>query len=62
MPTSFINDPEHWRQRAAEARQVAELITDPPSKEAMLRIAADYERLAERAAQRARGEEEGSGP
>ena len=55
MPASFINDPAHWRQRAEEARSVAEQMTEPQSKEAMLRIAKDYERLAERAAQRAKG-------
>jgi hypothetical protein len=58
MPASFINDPEHWRQRAGEARSVAEQMNEPQSKEAMLRIAKDYERLAERAEQRAKG----SGP
>jgi hypothetical protein len=55
MPASFINDPEHWRQRADEARSVAEQMNEPQSKEAMLRIAKDYERLAERAEQRAKG-------
>jgi len=55
MPASFINDPEHWRRRAEEARTIAEQMSDSPSKEAMLRIAKDYERLAERAAQRAKG-------
>jgi len=24
MPASFINDPEHWRHRAQEARSIAE--------------------------------------
>jgi hypothetical protein len=55
MPASFINDPEHWRQRAEEARTVAEQMNEPQSKEAMLRIAKDYEHLAERAEQRAKG-------
>jgi hypothetical protein len=55
MPASFINDPAHWRQRAEEARSVAEQMNEPQSKEAMLRIAQDYERLAERAAERAKG-------
>jgi len=55
MPASFINDPEHWRHRADEARSIAEQMSDSPSKEAMLRIANDYERLAERAEQRAKG-------
>jgi hypothetical protein len=55
MPASFINDSGHWRQRAEEARTIAEQMNDPQSKEAMLRISRDYERLAERAEQRAKG-------
>jgi TctA family transporter len=34
-----INDPKHWRERAEEARTVADELTDPDSKRAMLRIA-----------------------
>jgi hypothetical protein len=52
MPTSIIDDPEHWRGRAEEARAIAEQMQDMPSREAMLRIAKDYERLAKRAEQR----------
>jgi hypothetical protein len=55
MPTSFTNDPEHWRNRAEEARALADQMSDEASKQTMLRIAADYERLAERAALRAQG-------
>jgi hypothetical protein len=55
MATSFINDPEHWRNRAEEARTLADQMSDQASKQTMLRIAADYERLAERAALRAQG-------
>jgi hypothetical protein len=53
--TSVINDPEHWRDRAKEARTLADQMNDEASKQAMLRIAADYERLAEIAAVRAQG-------
>jgi hypothetical protein len=52
---SFINDPEHWRSRTKEARAIADQMTDADSRSAMLRIADDYDRLAERAAQRAAG-------
>jgi hypothetical protein len=55
LGTSFINDPEHWHNRAAEARTLANQMNDEPSKQMMLRIAADYERLAERAELRAQG-------
>jgi hypothetical protein len=59
MVTSPINDPKHWRERAEEARVHAEQITDPESKQAMLRIAEDYEKLAKRAEERLRNSEEG---
>ncbi len=55
VPSHFINDPAHWRQRAKEARALADQMDDPQSKQAMMRIAEDYERLAERAARRATG-------
>jgi hypothetical protein len=47
-----INDPKHWRERAEEARAVAGQLTDEKSREAMLRIAKDYDQLAERAKRR----------
>jgi uncharacterized protein YjiS (DUF1127 family) len=50
---SIRNDPEHWRERAEEARHLAEQMSDPEAREVMLRIAADYEQLAENAQRRA---------
>jgi hypothetical protein len=55
LATSFVNDPEHWRNRAEEARTLADQMSDETSKQTMLRIAADYDRLAERATLRAQG-------
>lgn len=52
MPKIPINDPEHWRARAEEARTVADQLTDVKSKMAMERIADDYEELARRAEKR----------
>ena len=43
-----INDPKHWRERAEEARTVADQTNDEGSKRPMLRIAKDYEELAKR--------------
>jgi hypothetical protein len=54
MSSHFINDPQHWLQRAAEMRILADSVEDPVSKATMLRIAQDYDRLAERAEQRSR--------
>ena len=51
---SLANDPKHWRQRAAQMRTLADEIRDEQTKETMLRIANDYERLAGRAEQRAK--------
>jgi hypothetical protein len=49
-----MNDPQHWRLRAAEARSVAAQLSDTDSKSMMLRIADDYEELARRAEVRTR--------
>ena len=55
MPSSFANDANHWRARADEARKLADDMNDPQSKEMMLGIAEDYDRLAERAEKRSQG-------
>ena len=55
MISHFINEPDHWRARAEEARNLADQMNDPESNDAMLRIADDYERLANRAENRAAG-------
>ena len=55
MRASFINNPEHWRERAEEMRAIASGMKDPETIATMRRIAEDYDRLAERAAHRASG-------
>jgi hypothetical protein len=55
MPAWFVNDPEYWRDRAKEKRILAEKMKDQLSKEKILRIARDYERLAQRAEERSKG-------
>lgn len=46
---SLYNKPEHWRRRAQQMRFVAQAIADAKSRAIMLKIAEDYEKLAERA-------------
>ena len=41
-------DPQHWRDRAKEARAKADQMNDRRSKRRMLGLADFYERLAER--------------
>jgi hypothetical protein len=55
MNPSILDDPKHWRRRAAAARLVAGQLDDPVAKAAMLRIAEDYERIAEHARVRTNG-------
>jgi hypothetical protein len=55
MPSSFINDPDHWRLRAEQMRALANDVKDEEAKQAMLRIARDYDHLAVRAEHRAKG-------
>ena len=53
LSTSGID--EHWHKCADEARSVADDMKDEISKQMMLQIANDYERLAKRAAHREPG-------
>jgi hypothetical protein len=56
--SDLLNNPESWRQRAAEARAIANGMTDPVAKRTMLGVAQSYERLAERAELRAKGDKD----
>jgi hypothetical protein len=55
MPSGFVNDAKHWRDRAAEMRALAKGASDLDTEVIMLRLADDYEQLADRAAMRANG-------
>ena len=43
---SLVSDPEHWLTRAEEARILASEEKNTKTKDALVRIADDYERLA----------------
>ena len=54
MTTGLTDDPQHWRDRAHEARIRAGELNDPEAKRQMLGIARGYDRRAERAEGRLR--------
>ena len=42
----MIDEADHWRAQAIEARALAECLTDPEAKRAMLGVAEDCDNLA----------------
>ena len=52
MSSNLLDDVQHWRNRAEQARVLAEQIDDALAREMMLRVASNYERIAERASGR----------
>jgi len=46
MKRLSINDPAYWRERAKEARRMAEQLADAFAKETVLDIARSYDTLA----------------
>ena len=53
MPVAHINDSKHWRDRAAEMRVLSTTMHDVETIAIMLRLADDYDILADRAEARA---------
>jgi hypothetical protein len=45
----LLKDAEHWRARAEQTRSLVRLISDREAGAILLRVAAEYERLAEHA-------------
>ena len=52
MPDHFINNTQHWQDRAIRMRDAAAGVEDVTARDTMLRIAVEYEHLAKRAAER----------
>jgi hypothetical protein len=54
MPPRALNDAKHWRDRAAGLRALADRYLDKKAAAILLRRADDYDKIAERAADRAK--------
>jgi hypothetical protein len=50
--TELASHPTHWKKRADEIRQLAETISEANTREVFLKLAAEYDKLAQRAANR----------
>ena len=55
MSTGDTNDPQHWRDRAAQLRSLAVKMAGSEAAVLINDLAADYEKLAERAEIKANG-------
>jgi hypothetical protein len=53
---AHLNDAKHWQDRAAELRALAEPMAEAGIKASMLKLANDYDKLAERAERRMQAE------
>ena len=51
MCMNTLNDPKHWRKRAEATRAKADILADQSARQKLLRVADEYERLAQRAEQ-----------
>jgi hypothetical protein len=53
VPSNLLSNFARWSGRSEEMRILAEEMQDPTAKAMMLRLSADYERLAEHAEKQA---------
>ena len=53
MTPRTIDDPRHWHDRAAEMRALAEEMASIETRATMLKLADDYDKLGDRAEERA---------
>ena len=49
MPARLLNDASHWRDRAAQIRALSDWMSDAQTRGRMLKLANDYDKLAEQA-------------
>ncbi|HEY1746327.1 MAG TPA: hypothetical protein VGG11_06145 [Xanthobacteraceae bacterium] len=57
-----INTARHWLDRAAEVREIASTMVESGMKTAVLKLATDYDKLAERAERRTQVKPVGTRP
>jgi hypothetical protein len=62
MAIQGIYDAKHWRDRAAEMRVLSGEIKDFEARTLMLKLANDYDKIADRAEDRAERDTLGPGP
>lgn len=62
MTRQNVNDANHWRDRAAEMRVLSAEMKDFESRTLMLKLANDYDKLADRAEERAARDKPGPSP
>jgi len=62
MTLQGLNDVKHWRDRAAEMRVLSCEMKDFEARTLMLKLANDYDKLADRAEARAKRDVPGPSP
>ena len=52
VPAKSVTDVKHWYDRAAEMRALSEVMANDETRAIMLKLADDYDKLADRAQKR----------